>query len=690
MFDRLPRLKLSIRAKALLLSPLLLSIPYVGYQYVREMEDFLRVGLEGSVLATARALASALNDQAALFARADAAAKDDVVYAHPLPAAIEVDGYSGDWQGYEAQMRPLPVRPASSGGSGHYVAGKRGDYLYLLVRIDDDDIVYRSAQAGAASDHLLLSLRDRRGAEKHYLLGTRSPGWVNVREIDAGEPGASVRIEVRIRAAWQVFEGGYAVEIRLPLGMLGDGLGLGAIDIDGAGEPLAQRWRPALRTLILPSSAIEDLIRRLGRLQGTRVWVLDHRRRVLARGGTLAREIPSKPINPLYALLLRPPSAEVFREHPVVSRLQGPEIDAALAGNTRTRWRAATANDNSWIVSAAYPVWSDEAIVGVVVVEETSLGIQTLTREALANLFNKTLLVTVAGALALALFASGIARRLGRLRDEADAAIDTHGRVVGTLPGTHGSDEIGDLSATFSAMMERLRQYNDYLQNLARRLSHELRTPIAIVRSSLESMQIDPSPEATRLYGARAHEGLTRLNAILTRMSEASRLEEALQSAEREVFELDAVLRGTVAAYCAAWPQRSFHYAPSAAGPMLVDGVPDLVVQMLDKLVSNALELGVADKPIQIALSGASGRLTLTVTNYGSQLPGPMQATLFESMVSIRQRRDRGAPHLGLGLYIARIIAEFHGARIGARNLADGVEMKIEFPRRPGAAPAPT
>ncbi len=59
-----------------------------------------------------------------------------------------------------------------------------------------------------------------------------------------------------------------------------------------------------------------------------------------------------------------------------------------------------------------------------------------------------------------------------------------------------------------------------------------------------------------------------------------------------------------------------------------------------------------------------------------------MQDRLFESMVSVRGKSDQDEPHLGLGLYIVRLIAEFHGARVSARNRVEGngVEILIDFP----------
>jgi K+-sensing histidine kinase KdpD len=59
-----------------------------------------------------------------------------------------------------------------------------------------------------------------------------------------------------------------------------------------------------------------------------------------------------------------------------------------------------------------------------------------------------------------------------------------------------------------------------------------------------------------------------------------------------------------------------------------------------------------------------------------------MRTGLFESMVSVREGRGAGAPHLGLGLYVARLIAEFHGGSVQAANLAsgDGVAISVRFP----------
>ncbi len=82
-----------------------------------------------------------------------------------------------------------------------------------------------------------------------------------------------------------------------------------------------------------------------------------------------------------------------------------------------------------------------------------------------------------------------------------------------------------------------------------------------------------------------------------------------------------------------------------------------------------------------ISVQPGSAEVRLTVRNTGSRLPDELQDRLFDSLVSVRQQRG-DAPHLGLGLYIVRLVAEAHSGEVTARNLdsGDGVEFTIALP----------
>jgi signal transduction histidine kinase len=121
--------------------------------------------------------------------------------------------------------------------------------------------------------------------------------------------------------------------------------------------------------------------------------------------------------------------------------------------------------------------------------------------------------------------------------------------------------------------------------------------------------------------------------------------------------------------------------APADPEAYRLSAAPDLLAQMLDKLVDNAVDFCPPDGEIRLCLEPVDADLLLRVENTGPLLPRQMQDQLFDSLVSVRPERGEKT-HLGLGLYIVRLIAEFHGASASAGNLPDGtgVAFSIRIP----------
>ncbi|MGB5079918.1 MAG: ATP-binding protein [Burkholderiales bacterium] len=418
----------------------------------------------------------------------------------------------------------------------------------------------------------------------------------------------------------------------------------------------------------------------------SRIWVVTRNLRVLALAGSLRREGAAAEETFLQRVLgfLIPRPREDFEDAIADDALaNGREIAGALQGRPGFRLRN-TPDGKAVVVSAAHPIWNGDEVAGAVVVEESTNPILSVQSRAIERLLALTLAAFAVAAAVLIGFATRLSSRIRRLRDEAETAIDARGRLAHLVTAQNAGDEIGDLSRSFSAMLAKLAQHHAYLESMASRLSHELRTPIAVVRSSLENLRLAPAD--ARVYIERAEEGLARLATILTRMSEASRLEQGLASLERERYHLAAVVSGCVEGYRLAYPDRPFELAlPREAA--WVRGSPDLAAQLLDKLVANAVDFS-RGRPgpvrVRLALDGA-GHALLAVANKGPLLPEAMRGKLFEAMVSARgeHAREGGSaePHLGLGLYVARLIAEFHGGTIAAENLpsGDGVAVTASF-----------
>lgn len=560
------RFGFSIRTKLLLATLVLMLIPFVGYGYVREMENFLRSGQEQAVIATARAAATALHDR---------------------PKLLELRT--------NQPKVPTPAELAETGNA---------------PREPDSEPLNQGITETALSDR-----------------------------------GRSAR--------------------------------------PNADQAYAE---------------IDLIIRGMGR-GNSRVWVVDQQRQLLAVTGSLQRDLKKDPLvpppsfgiwgqieehalRPLYTWLLAPPSEDFEDALPETLLSGGRELDRALAGIAASRWRHTT-DFRATVISAAHPIWSGDEVVGAVVIEETANAVLMLRNRAFEHLLTVTLAVFLLGAGALAWFATRLSTRLANLRDEAESAIDLRGRVKHLVQGSEAGDEIGDLSRSFSTMLARLAQYNTYLERMADRLSHELRTPVAVVSSSLDNLRTKNIPSDAQVYIERAEDGLKRLNVVLTRMREATQLENMLRDVDRERFDLARVVASCVEGYAGVFPERRF--VPSLpVTPVWLLGSPDLIAQLLDKIVENAVDFSPPEESIEIDVAYREATAVLTVTNVGPQLPEIMQGELFESMISVRDRAEGGksAPHLGMGLFMVRLIAEFHHGKATARNRKNGrgVTIEVAFP----------
>jgi signal transduction histidine kinase len=114
---------------------------------------------------------------------------------------------------------------------------------------------------------------------------------------------------------------------------------------------------------------------------------------------------------------------------------------------------------------------------------------------------------------------------------------------------------------------------------------------------------------------------------------------------------------------------------------MPLNCAPDLLAQALDKLVDNAVSLSKEQDEVTLVLKKGEVAYSLLVRNTGSRLPDELQDRVFDSLVSLREKRGK-EPHMGLGLYIVRLVAAAHNGSVSARNLPDGqgVEFIMNLP----------
>ncbi len=676
---------MNLKRQLLLVSVLTLVLPWAGYQFIHETESALRAGQQQMLAGTARAIADSLAQHPEEFPAAQSSGNvtGDQLYGQPLETRPEIDGYFDDWTLERSSLRSL----RGTDGPIRFAVGLIGQAVYLYVEVSDKNVVYTQPGAAALDD-------GPRFADRVSLINT-SPLYLNETLVFAAEaPGAIVvyvlddygfASDPSILATWQDVPGGYQVEARIPASKLGTHLGIVVSNTANDLETPVRSASFATRTpggFVTPSPELNAVAANLTQ-PGMRLFVTDSSGwRIainddLAPTATKATGAGSAWLRITYDALVESGQAPELALPDPSGREQQNYIVQALAGNESVDWFR-SAESGRAVVAVAQPVVAGDETVGAVVLQQGTDAILSLTNQGLVRLMNVTLIATLLVAATLLGYATWLSRRIRRLSVAAEDALETDD-LRSALPSAMAGDEVGDLSRSFSHVLRQLSDYNDYLRTLASKLSHELRTPLAIVTSSLENLEHEPLNEASTGYAARARDGADRLRRILTAMSEASRVEELMQHAEPESFNLCAALTSAVAAYRDVYPDREFTlemYDDSA----IMQGSPELVIQMLDKLIDNAVGFSRDGDAIMLTLLADGDSLLLTVTNPGPPLPERMRYQMFDSMVSMRPGEDN--KHLGLGLYVAKLIAEGHGGKISAENTANGVAVCITLPAK--------
>jgi two-component system sensor histidine kinase ChvG len=660
----------SLRKKLLLVSLLILLVPWVGIRYIQAIENYLQQSLLDNLSHYTQSVASGLTQQAALIPEFPAG---QAVFALPLQKEPQLDGYDDDWSDYTAYRQKLEMlvnQQQQLANRPTLLTGIFNDSLYLHLKVPDQDIIYNEQTHDNSFDFIELILNSDTGS-RTLTIQTAAPGSISA--IDS----TTTVWESRIKGIWLEQDGGdgYQLELKVPFSYAAKGFN---IVVNNVSEIEKNQFRLSNEdTLPLLSSpqALKNKVHDFGIIPGRRIWLLDNDGRVLVKSGTLTTETILSPVNPLFAWLLTPQLiSDPWRGK---TRFERDDIQQALAGESDSRRLADTQGENV-ILSSAWPIKVDNQTIAVLLIEESTAAIQIMQRSALSELLNLSLFVFLLLSFALIGFAGRLAARIKTLRDITDQSIDKHGRVRGEIPKQKKGDELDDLSTHVSEMLHRLRSYHDYLEKLASRLSHELRTPVAVVRSSLENIHLaDVSTENIETL-KRADNGIMRLQKIINRMGEASRLEQSIDDTHLETFLSENFFENMIKGYRGVYPENTFILKNQNAS---ITVSKDLIAQCLDKLISNAVSFALPTTVIEVELKSSKRQFQLSVFNEGAPLPKGMEEQLFQSMVSIRDRNSENEePHLGLGLHIVRLIAEFHGGEVFAANEAKGVRITLIIP----------
>lgn len=775
---------MKLRSQMLLAGALTLFIPVVGWHSVKQLYAALQqTRIDEQTLKVAN-MRLALSESATIRSWLEPALQPPSMhdwYAEHSPFQMFLDGYDDDWR---TLVNPWYVYSSSHNESGNHVervafderatndpVGIRTDVthtsdgntvslrvasenqqLHLFIRVQDTQVIYHrpprlrpDAGEGESPDRwqqlvngdsVEVLIEQSEGDVVHGLFRAMAPGALTGLTGSDGHGGQRAG---RSLPAWQGFwagtEGGYQLEITMPLPANGAKAGIAIVDVD---EPMGSRTRwlgsvspDTMRaagvnrtqdtTATVATNSAQDTTaaavsngaqdtnharvfhasnRVRDRLEG---WVTQGIRARLfdARGWLVAD------VNKLYttveddladeqagsfdgvldALLFRIFSVLVADDLPLLPVRQQTSVAlnlnearrASVAENVPVTSRYVT-DENDRVLGTLAPLGQDPQRA-YLLIEANEEHASAYAGSQLARLFSLLLLVSVLAGCGLLIFAMVLSSRIRQLSYQAQEAVSVDGRVTG-LKGSEAQDEIGDLSRKLSTLLSRSAQYTQYLEALSSRLSHELRTPLSVVRTSLENLDMQSLDAESETLVRRATGGADRLSRIIKALIDSTRLEQSVQGATPEDVDLDRWLAACAVTYQQIHPELSFVVHPEPGEKRVVQVSPDLLQQAMDKLVDNACsfsEDGAIMLQLTVDQNSPAPYVMLGVANRGAAIDESTAAQFFDPLVSYRDSNDDDL-HLGLGLYLVRLIAEGSGGHAFARNQSGWVVFGLSLP----------
>ncbi len=676
-----------LRKQLLILSLVTLCLPWVGCQTIREMDSALRDGQTKALAATARAVSARIQSDTKLTAlltndgTRHTNSSNAAFYAHPLLSPLYLDGYDDDWISQNYEFKALETN------SPHQiVVGQWGTELKVFLRITAQPIHYFNPSETNLNqaDHVVLNT-----GTQSFVLYASAPGPLLVTRVNNGTELANTEREHRIKGVWLEHPNGFQIEVTLPFSLASSGIGFQV-----ANEEKKDPTPVKLHSIIRQSDVLSKELS-IFSSHDTRLHLIDPNGYVIASHGSIdvATQKNTRPhgfLTWIYALALGNREYAQLQGTSASGTLDGKDIDEALNGAPSTSWFSL---GNQPLARASTPLLyrysgsqapTKPPVLGAIVAEQSTSAMADITNQAFSKILAYSFLASMFAAVSLVFYATWLSLRIKKLSDAAASAVTESGKINDDFPVFKSGDELGELSLSYSQLLARLREYTNYLRTLSSKLSHELRTPLAIVRSSLDNLEHETLGNQAKVYADRAREGTTRLSNILNAMSAASRVEQSIDASEREVIPCDELLENLKAAYEDVYQHVCFRLKiRKDPKGLTVNGSGELLVQALDKLVDNAADFCPEEGLIELGLYRHQDWVVFTVHNEGPPLPSHMHGQLFDSMVSVRDKPPSEVDHhLGLGLYIVRLITDFHNGEVQGYNVPDnsGVIFELRLP----------
>ena len=371
----------------------------------------------------------------------------------------------------------------------------------------------------------------------------------------------------------------------------------------------------------------------------------------------------------------------VYREIDGANGRSYPEVAAALQGGHSTAILLITESGQQ-IVSVATPVIYKGEVRGALLLSTRPGVIDEVLQAERTNLLGLALTALAATLIASLLLYRTIAGPMRRL----SAAAENVSRNIGArtkLPQLAGrADEIGQMNAAFLTMTESLYRRIEASELFAREVAHELKNPLTAARSTAESLAYVKTPEMRDELVRQIQEELSRLNRLISDVSDVSRLDAELAYGCTEPVDIRDVLRAVMSIFQDRFDDGRLRLVLDIQdrwlpdGSFIVMGHDARLGRVMTNLLDNAISFSPEGGLVAVRARRVGGEVEIVVDDDGPGIPPDRLDTIFERFYSDRPQTDSTTgKNSGLGLSISRGIIDAYGGSIQAGNriAVDGV-----------------
>jgi len=391
--------------------------------------------------------------------------------------------------------------------------------------------------------------------------------------------------------------------------------------------------------------------------------------------------------NRIYDWLLpslpRGPAFPRYQERLGRGLLDYPELTVAMGGEVGGAIRML--KNETLILTVAVPVQQLRRVVGALLLSADSVDIEEGLRNARLAILQASALALTVTVLMSFFLAGTIARPVRHLATAADRVRRWRGRRAQIPDLSRRHDEIGDLSVALHEMTEALYGRLDAIEVFAADVAHEIKNPLTSLRSALESIERTEDPNQKHHLMEVMAQDVRRMDRLISDISNASRIDTELAREESETVDLTALLQTLISMRQSATgtPGPRFELHVDTGDPVLIEGLPSRLGQVVDNLVGNALSFSPACGVIRLSLERQGEMAQLDVEDDGPGIASGQEEAIFQRFYSQRPPGETFGQHSGLGLSICRQIVEAHGGTITAGRRAEldgGARFTVRLP----------